>query len=112
MPLTNNPPFESFLIIVGVINTPGKNRHQLFVDFVRRFCRLFPERKSCLSADQSADILGSGNVRAADGQMDREDALGATMQEFNRPEKPAIWICWENLLKFGSNLSFTRWEPS
>ena len=28
-----------------------------------------------------ADILGSGNVRAADGQMDREDALGATMQE-------------------------------
>ena len=71
VPLTNNPPFESFLIIVGVINTPGKNRHQLFVDFVRRFCRLFPERKSCLSADQSADILGSGNVRAADGQMDR-----------------------------------------
>ena len=61
------------LIICRVINTPRKNRHQLFVDFVRRFCRLFssPDWKSCLSADQSADILGSGNVRAADGQMDR-----------------------------------------
>ena len=58
---------------VIMINTPGKNRHQLFVDFVREdFAEFFPpDWKSCLSADESADILGSGNVRAADGQMDR-----------------------------------------
>ena len=41
------------------------------------------------------------------GKWIGEDALGATMQEFNRPEKPAIWICWENLFGFGSNLSPT-----
>ena len=58
---------------VIMINTPGKNRHQLFVDFVREdFAEFFsPDWKSCLSADESADILGSGNVRASDGQMDR-----------------------------------------
>ena len=62
------------------------------------FAEFFPGLKILfVRADESADILGSGNVRAADGQMDREDALGAaTMQEFNRPQKPAIWICWEN----------------
>ena len=70
-------PTFSILIIslfgVIMINTPGKNWHQLFVDFVREdFAEFFPpDWKSCLSADESADILGSGNVRAADGQMDR-----------------------------------------
>ena len=39
------------------------------------------------------------------GKWIGEDALGATMQEFNRLGKPPIWICWENLLSFGSNLS-------
>ena len=73
----NPQPTIPILIIslcgVIMINTPGKNWHQLFVDFVREdFAEFFPpDWKSCLSADESADILGSGNVRAADGQMDR-----------------------------------------
>ena len=101
-------PTFSILIIslfgVIMINTPGKNWHQLFVDFVREdFAEFFPRIENLVCPRTRAPtFLDRVMFGPVTGKWIGEDALGAaTMQEFNRPEKPAIWICWENLrIKF------------